>query len=139
MIIAASGAVAKVSIMFLSSIVDIALGYQPTLGVNLSNKHYERVKETYLIALRSGTIITVIAFLVLQLFAGQILRIFNSDDPLFYKFAEKYIHIYFAMLFLNATQSIASTFCTAIGKANLGVWTAVIRQGILLIPLLWWL
>ena len=40
------------------------------------------------------------------------------------------------MLFLNAIQPITSTFCTAIGKANLGFWMAVIRQGILLIPLL---
>lgn len=135
-IIAASGAVAKVSIVFLSSIVGIALGCQPILGFNLGNKQYERVKETYLTALRYGTIIAVIAFLVLQLFSGQILRIFNSDDPLFYEFAEKYIHIYFAMLFLNAIQPITSTFCTAIGKANLGFWMAVIRQGILLIPLL---
>ena len=135
-IIAASGAVTKVSIVFLSSIVGIALGCQPILGFNLGNKQYERVKETYLTALRYGTIIAVIAFLVLQLFPGQILRIFNSDDPLFYEFAEKYIHIYFAMLFLNTIQPITSTFCTAIGKANLGFWMAVIRQGILLIPLL---
>ena len=135
-IIAASGAVAKVSIVFLSSIVGIALGCQPILGFNLGNKQYERVKETYITALRYGTIIAVIAFLVLQLFPGQILRIFNSDDPLFYEFAKKYIHIYFAMLFLNAIQPITSTFCTAIGKANLGFWMAVIRQGILLIPLL---
>lgn len=135
-VIAASGAVAKVSIVFLSSIVGIALGCQPILGFNLGNKQYSRVKEAYLTALRYGTMIAVAAFLVLQLFPGQILRIFNSDDPLFYEFAEKYIHIYFAMLFLNAIQPITSTFCTAIGKANLGFWMAVIRQGILLIPLL---
>lgn len=40
------------------------------------------------------------------------------------------------MLFLNALQPITSTFCTAIGKARLGFWMAVIRQGFLLIPLL---
>ena len=40
------------------------------------------------------------------------------------------------MLFLNAIQPITSTFCTSIGKANLGFWMAVIRQGILLIPML---
>lgn len=135
-VIAASGAVAKVSVVFLSSIIGIALGCQPILGFNLGSKQYGRVKEAYLTALRYGTIIAVAAFLVLQLFPEQILRIFHSDDPRFYEFAEKYIHIYFAMLFLNAIQPITSTFCTAIGKANLGFWMAVIRQGILLIPLL---
>lgn len=135
-IIAASGAVAKVSVVFLSSVIGIALGCQPILGFNLGSRQYDRVKETYLTALRYGTIIAVTAFLVLQLFPEQILCIFNSDDPLFYEFAERYIHIYFAMLFSNAIQPITSTFCTAIGKANLGFWMAVIRQGFLLIPML---
>ena len=134
--IAASGAVGKISMVFLSSIIGISLGCQPILGFNLGNKQYSRVKETYLTAIRYGTIIAVAAFLALQLFPKQIISIFNSDDPLFYEFAERYIHIYLVMLFLNAIQPITSTFCTAIGKANLGFWMAVIRQGVLLIPLL---
>lgn len=135
-VIAASGAVGKISMVFLSSVIGIALGCQPIFGFNLGTKQYDRVKETYLTAIRYGTIIAIVAFLVLQLFPKQIISIFNSDNPLFYKFATKYIHIYFAMLFLNAIQPITSNFCTAIGKANLGFWMAVIRQGILLIPLL---
>lgn len=134
--IAASGAVGKLSMVFLSSVIGISLGCQPIIGFNLGNKQYGRVKETYLTAIRYGTIISVTAFLVLQLFPKQITAIFNSDNPLFYEFAAKYIHIYLAMLFLNAIQPITSTFCTAIGKAKLGFWMAVIRQGILLIPLL---
>ena len=134
--IAAAGAVGKLSIVFLSSIIGISLGCQPIFGYNLGKKQYDRVNETYLTALRWGTIIAASAFLILQLFPGQILRIFSSDNPLFYEFAARYIHIYMAMLFLNAIQPITSTFCTAIGKAKLGFWMAVIRQGILLIPLL---
>ena len=134
--IAAAGAMGKLSIVFLSSIIGISLGCQPIFGYNLGKKQYDRVKETYLTALRWGTIIAASAFLILQLFPGQILRIFSSDNPLFYEFAARYIHIYMAMLFLNAIQPITSTFCTAIGKAKLGFWMAVIRQGILLIPLL---
>lgn len=134
--IAAAGAVGKISIVFLSSVIGISLGCQPILGFNLGTKQYDRVKETYLTSLHCGTIIAVVAFLALQLFPKQIISIFNSDNPLFYEFAAKYIHIYFAMLFLNAIQPITSTFCTAIGKANLGFWMALIRQGILLIPLL---
>lgn len=135
-VIAVSGAVGKITMVLLSSIIGIALGCQPILGFNLGTKQYDRVKETFLTAIRYGTIIAVAAFLILQLFPKQIVSIFNSDDPLFYEFAAKYIHIYFAMMFLNAVQPITSNFCTSIGKANLGFWMAVIRQGILLIPLL---
>lgn len=134
--IAASGAVGKLMIVFMSSIIGIALGCQPIYGFNLGDRQYGRVKEAYLTALRYGTVIAVTAFLILQLFPKQISSIFHSDNPLFYDFAARYIHIYMAMLFLNAIQPITSNFCTAIGKANLGFWMALIRQGILLIPLL---
>ena len=64
------------------------------------------------------------------------LSLFGSDNPLFYEFSITYIRIYMAVLFLNALQPVTSTFCTAIGKANLGFWMAVIRQGLLMIPML---
>ncbi len=135
-VIASSGAISKLSIVFLSSIIGIAIGCQPIFGFNLGNKKYDRVKETYLLALRYGTTVAATAFVILQLFPEPLLSIFGSDNPLFYEFATKYIRIYMAVLFLNALQPITSTFCTAIGKAKLGFWMAVIRQGFLMIPLL---
>lgn len=134
--IAAAGAVGKLSIVFLSSIIGISIGSQPILGFNLGNKKYDRVKDTYLLALRYGTMVAVAAFLILQLFPSLLLNIFGSDDSLFLDFGVRYIRIYLAMLFLNAIQPVTSTFCTAMGRAKLGFWMAVIRQGILLIPLL---
>lgn len=134
-VITASGAVAKLTIVFLSSIIGIALGCQPILGYNLGNKKYDRVRKTYLLALRYGTTVSVIAFLLLQLFPGILLKLFGSDDPAFYEFATRYIRIYLAMMFLNALQPVTSTFCTSIGKAKMGFWMAVIRQGMLMIPL----
>jgi len=135
-VIASSGAISKLSIVFLSSIIGIAIGCQPIFGFNLGNKKYDRVKETYLLALRYGTTVAATAFVILQLFPEPLLSIFGSNNPLFYEFATKYIRIYMAVLFLNALQPITSTFCTAIGKAKLGFWMAVIRQGFLMIPLL---
>lgn len=134
--IAAAGAVGKIAIVLLSSVIGIALGCQPIYGFNLGRKQYGRVRETYLTVLRYGTVISVSAFLLMQIFPRQILRMFGSDNELFYAFGAHYIHIFFACLFLNALQPITSNFCTAMGKANLAFWLAVLRQGILLIPLL---
>lgn len=133
--ITASGAVAKLTIVFLSSIIGIAIGCQPILGYNLGNKKYNRVRKTYLLALRYGSTVSAVAFLLLQLFPGILLKLFGSDDPMFYEFATRYIRIYLAMMFLNALQPITSTFCTSIGQAKMGFWMAVIRQGVLMIPL----
>lgn len=135
-VIAGSGAITKVAMFFLSSVIGIAIGCQPILGFNLGSKNYCRVKETYLLALRYGTTIAVTAYILLQVFPKPLLSLFGSDNPLFYEFSITYIRIYMAVLFLNALQPVTSTFCTAIGKANLGFWMAVIRQGLLMIPML---
>lgn len=134
--IAASGAVGKIMIVLMSCVIGISLGCQPLYGYNYGSRKYNRVKETYLLALRYGTIVAIAAVLCLQLFPRPILSMFGSSDVLFYEFGTRYIRIYMAMLFLNALQPITSTFFTSIGKANLGFWMALIRQGVLLIPLL---
>jgi Na+-driven multidrug efflux pump len=134
--LAAAGAVAKVMIVLMSCVIGISLGCQPIYGFNYGGKQYGRVKEAYLLALRYGTMVSVIAFLCIQIFPGPILSIFGSEDPRFYGFAVKYIRIFLFMTFANALQPISSTFFTAIGKAKLGFWTALVKQLFLLIPLL---
>ena len=134
--ITGSGAVGKVMIVFLSCVIGIALGCQPIFGFNYGSKRYDRVIEAYRKALRYGTTLAVIAFLCIQLFPRQILSIFGSEDPLFYEFSIHYIRIYLLMTFVNAFQPITSNFFTSIGKAKLGFWMALVRQGLLLIPLL---
>ncbi len=134
--LAAAGAVGKIMIVLMSCVIGISLGCQPLYGYNYGAKQYDRVRETYLLAIRYGTIISVIAFLCIQLFPRQLLGIFGSDDPMFYTFAVKYMRIFLFMQFVNAFQPITSMFFTSIGKAIVGVWMALIRQVLLLIPLL---
>lgn len=134
--LAAVGAVSKVMIVLMSCVIGISLGCQPLYGYNYGSKQYGRVKETYKLALRYGTTVSVIAFLCIQLFPRQILSVFGSNDPLFYEFGVRYMRIYLLLIFANAIQPMTATFFTAIGKANLGFWMALIRQVILLIPLL---
>lgn len=134
--IAAAGAVGKITILFLSCVIGISLGCQPIYGFNFGSKKYDRVKETYLLAIKYGTTVAIITFLCLQLFPNQILSIFGSKDPLFYEFATRYMKVFMFMVFLNALQPITSTFFTSMGKANLGFWMAIIRQGLLFIPLI---
>lgn len=134
--IGAAGAVGKLTIVFMSGIIGIAIGCQPIVGYNLGNKKYARVKGTYLRALLYGSIIAVCSFLIMQIFPDQMLSIFGSEDPMFSEFGHRYIRIFLFCMFINALQPVTSIFCTAIGKAKSGFWMALIRQGILLIPML---
>ncbi|NLC26109.1 MAG: MATE family efflux transporter, partial [Fastidiosipila sp.] len=105
-------------------------------GYNYGSKHYNRVKETYLLAILYGTTIAVISFLALQLFPGPILSLFGSGDPLFYEFGSRYIRIFLFMTFANALHPITSAFFTALGKAHIGFWLTLMRQGVILLPLM---
>ena len=134
--ITAAGAVAKLTMVFLAAIIGIAIGSQPISGYNLGSRQYGRVKEVYRLVLRYGTIIAVSSYVILQLFPHTILQVFGSDDPLFYQFATRYIRIFLGALFLNTVQPVTSIFCTSIGKAKLGFWMALIRQGLIMIPVL---
>jgi putative MATE family efflux protein len=134
--LAAAGAAAKVTMVFMSCVIGIALGCQPIYGFNYGNKRFDRVKEAYKLAIRYGTTIAVITFLCLQLFPAQILGIFSSEDPLFYSFAVKYMRVFLFMTFINAVQPITSNFFSSIGKAKLGFWTVLLKQIGLLLPLL---
>ena len=108
--LAAAGAVSKVMIVFMSCVTGIALGCQPIYSYNYGNKQYRRVKETYLLAVRYGSTISIVAFLCFQLFPRQILAIFGSSDPMFYEFAIQYFRIFLFMTFINALQPISSNF-----------------------------
>ena len=134
--LAAVGAVSKISVLLMSTVIGISLGCQPIYGFNYGNKTYGRVKETYLLAIKYTTIVSTIAFLCMQLFPRQILRLFGSGDPLFYDFASQYMRIYLFMTFANALLPISSTFFTSIGKAKRGLYLTLLKQLVLLIPLL---
>ena len=134
--IAASGAVSKAMIVFMSCIIGVALGCQPIYGYNYGSKRYDRVKETYLLAIRYSSTVAVIAFFILQLFPRPILSLFGSANPLFYEFGSRYIRIFLFMTFVNALQPTTAIFFTSLGKAHVGFWLALLRQGVLLLPLM---
>lgn len=133
--LAAIGGISKVNIVLMSTVIGIALGCQPILGFNYGHKSYERVKETYFTAIRYTTIVSVIAFLVLQIFPRQIIGLFGAGNELFYTFGTRYIRIFLLMLFLGGVLPVSSTFFTAIGKAKIGMRLTLIKQVVLLIPL----
>lgn len=134
--LAAVGAVSKVLVVFMAVILGIAQGCQPITSFNYGAKKYNRVKETYKRSLLYTTLVSVMAFLCLQLFPRQILSIFGSGNEMFYEFAVKYMRIFMLLTFINGIQPVTSNFFTSIGKANLGFWMSLTRQILLLVPLL---
>ena len=134
--LAACGIVMKTNAILLSIIVGISQGVQPLIGYNYGAKQYQRVRESYLLAIKWNFIISAIGFCLFEFFPHQIISIFGSSNELYMEFSVKFMRIFLFMVIVNGVQLLSSNFFTAIGKATRGLLLALTRQVFFLIPLL---
>ncbi len=134
--IACVGIISKVSQVAFSFVIGISQGMQPIVSFNYGARNYERVRKTYLLALRNSSVITVTAFLLFQIFPRQIISIFGKGSELYFKFGVRYFRVYLFFMFLCFLQPMTSNFFTAIGKPKKGIFLSLTRQIIFLVPLI---
>ncbi len=134
--LACAGIVMKVSQVFFSIVIGIGQGTQPIESFNYGAKKYDRVKKAYKLAFFAGGSISLVAFLLFQIFPRQILALFGSGSESYYQFGESYFRVFLFFTFINFMQPITSTFFTSIGKAIKGVFLSLTRQIIFLLPLI---
>lgn len=134
--LACAGIINKVGFLFFAICIGIAQGMQPITSFNYGAKQYDRVKKAVTISLKAGSVVCIIAFILFQLFPRQIIGMFGNGSELYFRFAERYFHIYLFFTFINNVQPLSSTFFTSIGKPTKGAFLSLTRQIIFLLPLL---
>ena len=125
----------KVGQLFFSVIIGISQGTQPIESFNYGAKQFGRVREAYNLAVRAGAIISVVSFLIFQVFPGEILALFGTGSDAYFKFGIKFLRVYLFFTFVNFLQPITSTFFTSIGKPQKGTFLSLTRQIVFLLPL----
>ena len=133
--LACAGIVTKVGQLFFSVIIGISQGTQPIESFNYGAKQFGRVREAYNLAVRAGAIISVVSFLIFQVFPGEILALFGTGRDAYFKFGIKFLRVYLFFTFVNFLQPITSTFFTSIGKPQKGTFLSLTRQIVFLLPL----
>ena len=133
--LACAGIVTKVGQLFFSVIIGISQGTQPIESFNYGAKQFGRVREAYNLAVRAGAIISVVSFLIFQVFPGEILALFGTGSDAYFKFGIKFLRVYLFFPFVNFLQPITSTFFTSIGKPQKGTFLSLTRQIVFLLPL----
>ncbi|WP_455542634.1 MATE family efflux transporter [Intestinibacter sp.] len=134
--IACAGITMKVSQLFFSVVIGLSQGSQPIESFNYGAKKYDRVRETYILANKAGAIISIIAFVLFQLFPRQIISLFGSGSEEYYQFAVQFFRIFLFFICISFIQPITSTFFTSIGKPIKGIFLSLTRQIIYLLPLI---
>jgi putative MATE family efflux protein len=124
-----------IAIFFLMPIFGINQGVQPIIGYNYGAKNYDRVKKALKSAIIVGSAISVSGFLITQFFTVNLIRLFNDDVNLI-NTSNTGMKIFLSMMPLIGFQIISANYFQAVGKAKKSMILSMLRQVILLIPLL---
>ncbi len=135
MAIGAMTVINAIVIFFMMPIFGINQGTQPIIGYNYGAKQYGRVKKTLKLAILAGTTISTFGFIMTQFLTVPLIKIFNSDPELL-AIATKGMRIFLCMLPVIGFQIISANYFQAVGKAPKAIFLSMLRQVIVLIPLL---
>jgi len=129
--------VGAVQMIILMPVFGIMQGAQPLLGYNYGAKKYSRVLRAYMIATVAGTIVCTVGFAVAMLFPEQLVKIFSPDgEPALMAFSARTMRIMFLVLPVVAFVVISTTFFVVTGRPKTSIFLSMVRQCIIIIPLL---
>lgn len=134
---AAFGVVIKVNSMLISFFVGMAQGSQPIVGFNYGAQQWWRSKQTFKLSATVCLIVATVGFIIFQTVPQLVISIFGSGEPAYNEFAEKTMRIFLSMIMLNGVQMTISNYFSAIGKPIKGIILSLIRQVIIIVPLMW--
>ncbi len=130
------GIINSVVMLLVMSVIALNMASQPIIGFNFGAKNYHRVKETLTIGLKAATIISMVGFAITQIFPRTIISIFNSTNTDLMDIGEQGLRIALVAFPLVGFQIITGNFFQSIGKAGKAAFISLLRQVIILIPLL---
>ncbi len=134
--VGAMGIINGAAMMVVFCVIAINMAAQPIIGFNYGARQFQRVKRTLKIALVAATAVSTAGFLGVQAFPAAIIGLFNTSDPRLLAIGVRGMRILLAAFPVVGFQVVSSNFFQAIGKAKIAVFLNLLRQVILLIPLL---
>ena len=134
--VGAMGIVNSMATMIVMAIVAINMTSQPIISFNYGAKSYHRVKDTLRIAMIAATCIAVFAFVMVETLPGAIVKLFNSSDAGLLDLGKQGLRLGLMALPFVGFQVVAGNFFQSMGKAKIAVILTLLRQVIILIPLI---
>jgi putative MATE family efflux protein len=132
--VAAFGIINRILMLIMMPVAGISQGAQPIIGYNYGAKKYSRVLSTLNTAIVISTVICLCGFLIVELFPEPIVLLFNSE-PRLVEFGTQGIRIFLLAAPIIGFQIIGANYFQAIGKAYYSIIFNLLRQVIVLIPL----
>ncbi|MDE5639958.1 MAG: MATE family efflux transporter, partial [Odoribacter sp.] len=134
--VGAMGIINSVAQLLVMSIIAINIASQPIIGFNYGAQHLYRVRTTLITCLKAATLVAVAGFAVTQLFPEAIVLIFNTENPELFELGKEGLRKFTLFFPLVGFQIITGSYYQSIGKAGIAAFLSLLRQVIILIPIL---
>ncbi|MGL5084362.1 MAG: MATE family efflux transporter, partial [Clostridium sp.] len=133
--IGAMATISSVALLFLMPVFGIDQGSQPIIGFNYGAKQYDRAHKAVKLSMIAAVAILTVASIITQMFPEKIIGMFNKDPELM-AVSVRGVKMYLLMLPLIGIAIPGSDFILAIGKAKLAMGLSILRQVVILIPVM---
>jgi Na+-driven multidrug efflux pump len=133
--IGAYGVISAFALFLLMPIFGLSQGAQPIIGYNYGAQRFDRVRQTLKLATIAATVVTVGGFALAQLIPHQIMGAFAPDKDLV-SVGARGMRLCFLTFPVVGFGVIGAGFFQATGKAKTALVLTLLRQVILLIPML---
>lgn len=129
------GIITSVQTILLMPITGLTQGQQPLISYNFGAKQPKRVKETLKYAILAASCIALFGFTMIQLFPTTIIKAFNQEVEIIH-LGQKALRIWFMCLPVIGAQICCANYFQAIGKVREASVLTLLRQLIVLIPMI---
>ena len=140
--IASLGVFQSVLILVFMPILGAQQGLQPIFGYNWGARNFRRVRETLRLGFWTTTALCVLACavqVVPPLPTGLAKLFVSADNPALVSLAAHDLFVSNCMLWCIGLNVVATTYFQSIGKPWVAVVLSTMRQGVVLMPIVWFL
>ncbi len=133
--IGAMATISSIIMIFLMPVFGIVQGMQPIVGFNYGAKNYDRSKKTLKLTLLSSSVLFILGSLVIQ-FAPQVLVGMFNKDPQLMDITISGLRKYALAMPIVGISIVGTNYIQSIGKAKIAMVLSLLRQVIILIPII---
>lgn len=126
----------SIAILIFMPMLGVNQGAQPIIGYNYGADNMNRVKKAFTYGCIVNTIIGTTGCIIVQIFAGNIIRVFNTTDADLISIGTSGIRFFLLMYSVVGIQSACVNYFQAIGRAKYSIFFSVLRQIVILIPVM---
>jgi putative MATE family efflux protein len=134
--VGAMGIINSVATMVIMTIVAINMASQPIIGFNYGARAASRVKDALRYSLIAASVVALSAFALIEAMPGILVKMFNSDSQELYDLTVHGMRIYIIAWPVVGFQVVAGHFFQSVGKAKIAMFLTLLRQVLVLLPLL---